>query len=71
MLVYCCTWKTIGSYTKFRARFVRGGSDFSSRQDDNNNTGRKSYQFGIPPTNTSELVANFPKWNSLPRDVRI
>lgn len=30
-----------------------------------------AYQFGIPPTNTSELVANFPKWNSLPREDRV
>lgn len=28
-----------------------------------------THQFGMPPTNTSELVANFPNWNSLPRDV--
>lgn len=35
-----------------------------------NKTKTTTYQFGIPPTNTSEFVANFPKWNSLPRDVR-
>lgn len=26
------------------------------------------YQLGMPPTKISELVANFPNWNSLPLD---
>lgn len=38
---------------------------------DNDNKIYSTYQFGIPPTKTSEFVVNFPKWNSLPRDVRV
>lgn len=41
------------------------------RQERNEDENVYAYQFGIPPTNTSELVANFPKWNSFPLDVRI
>lgn len=77
MLVYCCTWKPEENYARLGSWLLPFIIALDSPSGNNgwysstHYTRNNSYQFGIPPTNTSELVANFPKWNSLPRDVRI